>query len=266
MDCDDEKHRRAIQVEAGLIAFRRTEDNLLLLSRWYMACVQDPEHRLYWTPSELKPELPGFIQHRDDQSVLTNLIVDLGIRTVKLPAEFIKHNVPLNKPEREIDMRIDNNFEARKAMAKKKKPSRVGRFIERFVKVIRPRKKTDIRFAGVNTMGQICFEWDFLKDGKTLLKRFGVDPDDSKIYLSCIAQAMRMDVGSDRAARRKLRDDNLNKYMAEMEINRIAHEMRMEAEKNILKGNTIGEKFPTELPTIRTPAREVPPPEGGMNV
>jgi hypothetical protein len=60
------------QLEAGLIGLRNNESNRALVEEW--AKWMEDDQILTDTPSSY-PNHPNFIEHRHDQSILTNLVL-----------------------------------------------------------------------------------------------------------------------------------------------------------------------------------------------
>lgn len=93
MDCDTERYWNHRQLEAGTIVLEKNLSNAKLLYEW-----------LYWNgiphiinkePNVLgKENLPGFIDHRTDQSILTNLVIRNGYETEYMEnfRAYIKYN------------------------------------------------------------------------------------------------------------------------------------------------------------------------------
>lgn len=81
MNCDDEKYHNQIQLEAGILAVRKTEFNIKLLREWLKYCsnifvVTDLPN------SKGFPNYKGFKEHRHDQSILTNLSIKYNIPSI----------------------------------------------------------------------------------------------------------------------------------------------------------------------------------------
>jgi hypothetical protein len=90
MGCEDEKYLEFPQVEAGTLAFRKTFENLNFVVEWLMWCkhpfiLEDPLG--FYADEE-----SYFIEHRYDQSVLTNLVVKYNITPSKALFNYIKYN------------------------------------------------------------------------------------------------------------------------------------------------------------------------------
>ena len=72
MGCDTEYYWNQRQLEAGTLAFQKNEFNLYFLNEWLGWCKQPSimcKNQNYFNV----PNLPGFVDHRTDQSILTNL-------------------------------------------------------------------------------------------------------------------------------------------------------------------------------------------------
>lgn len=79
MDCDSEKYYSSVQLEAGLFALLKTNYNIDLIKQWLQYCM-DPDILIDKPNICGKPNLPGYIEHRYDQSVLTNIIIKENIK------------------------------------------------------------------------------------------------------------------------------------------------------------------------------------------
>jgi len=82
MDCDNPNYWWASQLEAGIVAFRKTKFNMELVEEWLNIC-QVPA--IMTDDKSIHGEdLEGFVQTRCDQSVLTNLQIKYGLPTVPI--------------------------------------------------------------------------------------------------------------------------------------------------------------------------------------
>jgi hypothetical protein len=72
MGCNDFDYHNAKQLEAGTLAFQKTDENINFLHEWLSWCCM-PEIICKNMNYYGKPNLPGFKAHRGDQSILTNL-------------------------------------------------------------------------------------------------------------------------------------------------------------------------------------------------
>lgn len=78
MGCDEEKYHDIIQVEAGIIIIKKSFDSMKWVAEW-LKWAQN-ENILTDLPNICgKENLPGFRDHRHDQSILTNLKVKYDI-------------------------------------------------------------------------------------------------------------------------------------------------------------------------------------------
>jgi hypothetical protein len=91
MDCDDDKYHNQIQLEAGVVGVRNTKFNIKLIEEWLMYCSN------IFIISDLPnicglPNYKGFIEHRHDQSILTNLAIKYDLPSIKLDNQYISYN------------------------------------------------------------------------------------------------------------------------------------------------------------------------------
>lgn len=77
MDCDEEDYWNSAQLEAGFMVWKVSEKSKEIVSEWLRYC-KDPRI-INNDPSVLKEELPEFKEHRNDQSIITNLAVREGL-------------------------------------------------------------------------------------------------------------------------------------------------------------------------------------------
>ena len=91
MDCDEAKYYNVCQVEAGAIALKKTGDMVLFLEEWLSYC--EDANILTDIPNVHGNNLDGFIEHRHDQSVLTNLMVRHNMKYSNELYKKIKFNV-----------------------------------------------------------------------------------------------------------------------------------------------------------------------------
>lgn len=78
MDCDSEEYWDTGQVWAGVIAVRVCEAAKKLLTMWQDWCLN--YHVISDEPS-VEPNFPDFVDHRHDQSILSNLVVKYKLPT-----------------------------------------------------------------------------------------------------------------------------------------------------------------------------------------
>ena len=96
MGCDDEKYWEAKQLEAGFCAFVKTEQTVRLVNEWLKWC--SDERVLVTKPNECGlDDLPGYVDHRYDQSVLTNIAVKDDLSTIPMGTmgKYINYNARL---------------------------------------------------------------------------------------------------------------------------------------------------------------------------
>ena len=91
MRCDSKKYWNTIQLEAGIIGIKKNNYTIKLMEEYLKFC-SDPRIIKGGTNLCGLPNFPTFIDHRYDQSVLTNLKTKYGI----LPSLEIKNHVECN--------------------------------------------------------------------------------------------------------------------------------------------------------------------------
>lgn len=91
MGCDDEKYYNATQLEAGLLCLKNKPENIELVTEWFENC-KDMRKITDIQNQGPKLNLPNFIDHRHDQSILTNIIIKKGIVSYHLDDSFIRYN------------------------------------------------------------------------------------------------------------------------------------------------------------------------------
>jgi hypothetical protein len=82
---------RLFCIHAGLLAFKKTPFNIKLIEQWNYFV--NNKNILTEIPniSEL-PNLDGFVEHRYDQSILTNLAIYHGVNSQNLDERYVKYN------------------------------------------------------------------------------------------------------------------------------------------------------------------------------
>jgi hypothetical protein len=91
MNCDFPEFYSSVQLEAGVIALKKTDFNIQLLKDWYHYMKVD--NLLVDSPNIYGlPNLPNFIEHRHDQSILTNLSLLRKIKNHRLTKETVNCN------------------------------------------------------------------------------------------------------------------------------------------------------------------------------
>ena len=91
MGCDEEKYYNYPQIEAGIIMLKKTEGNINLVNEWFHYA---KDYRVI-TDSTNECGLlnfPEFVDHRHDQSILSNLFIKYN----KQPSDFFKGMVNFN--------------------------------------------------------------------------------------------------------------------------------------------------------------------------
>lgn len=91
MDCDEEKYHQTSQMEAGTLIIKKTKETLELVKDYLYYCsikqIIDNE------PNKFSDNFDGWQFHRNDQSVLTNLIVKHDLKFNNFFDNKIKNNV-----------------------------------------------------------------------------------------------------------------------------------------------------------------------------
>lgn len=77
MDCDEEDYWNSNQLEAGVQVWKKTEHSINIISDWMKFCLDS--RIIKNDPSSLGKELSTFKEHRNDQSVLTNIAIKEGL-------------------------------------------------------------------------------------------------------------------------------------------------------------------------------------------
>ena len=80
MGCDDPFYYNQRQLECGTIALVKNEKNIALLEEWLQWCLTPDAILKDKNPKEEND--PGFIDHRTDQSILTNLFYKYGLKGI----------------------------------------------------------------------------------------------------------------------------------------------------------------------------------------
>lgn len=91
MGCDEEKYHEHIQLEAGMICFKKTDNIINIVNEWLLYCT-NPN-----ISTDIKnitgPNFNDFIDHRHDQSILTNLAIKYNLNINNLLRQYITCNV-----------------------------------------------------------------------------------------------------------------------------------------------------------------------------
>lgn len=77
MDCDEEDYHNSNQLEVGFMVWKVCEESIKTVSEWLEFCTDS--QIINNDPSTLGEELSGFVSHRNDQSVLTNIAIRDGL-------------------------------------------------------------------------------------------------------------------------------------------------------------------------------------------
>jgi hypothetical protein len=84
MDCDSDLYKNSIQLEAGCCAFQKNEKTIKFVKEWLFFC---QNYDIVSKDNILENE-SNFIEHRYDQSILTNLSIKNGLKTVSIHQIF----------------------------------------------------------------------------------------------------------------------------------------------------------------------------------
>ena len=91
MDCDSSEYHNVIQLEAGILCFRKSAKTTELLQEWLEFCQN--ENILTDIKNIKGDNYENFKDHRHDQSVLTNLSVKYKLQASNILRTFITCNV-----------------------------------------------------------------------------------------------------------------------------------------------------------------------------
>lgn len=83
MECDNKNFWDENQTEAGQIAFRKNTFTIEFLKNWLNYAI-DPRIITDIANTQGKPNFDSFIDHRHDQSILTNLLIKYKINRINL--------------------------------------------------------------------------------------------------------------------------------------------------------------------------------------
>jgi hypothetical protein len=91
MDCDSEIYHKTSQMEAGFLIFKKTDDMIKLLKDYLHYCkikpIVDNENNIHGD------NFPNWQFHRNDQSILTNLIVKHKLNFSDSLDKYVKYNI-----------------------------------------------------------------------------------------------------------------------------------------------------------------------------
>ncbi len=96
MNCDEEKYHNIPQIEAGVLVFKKTEYMILFINEWLSYCKN--KNIITDIPNEHGNNLEGFVDHRHDQSILTNLTVRHNFQYSDVLLSHINYNAYIPKP------------------------------------------------------------------------------------------------------------------------------------------------------------------------
>lgn len=91
MGCDDSKYKNRLQLEAGILVFRKTAKTLEFVRKWLDFC-RNPQI-ITDSPNLFLENSPGFVDHRHDQSILTNLAEMDGFSSDETMRKYVRCNV-----------------------------------------------------------------------------------------------------------------------------------------------------------------------------
>ena len=77
MNCDEEDYHNSNQLEVGFMVWRVCEESIKTVSEWLEFCTDS--QIINNDSSTLGEDLSGFVSHRNDQSVLTNIAIRDGL-------------------------------------------------------------------------------------------------------------------------------------------------------------------------------------------
>jgi len=96
MNCDSPKYYNHVQLEAGVIGLKNNNFNRELIQEWFHYTKN--KNILTETPNISNlPNVNNFIEHRYDQSILTNLFIKHNLISYNLGTQQIKYN--FNQPK-----------------------------------------------------------------------------------------------------------------------------------------------------------------------
>jgi len=106
MGCDEEKYWNSIQLEDGFLAFRKTQKNIDFLNEWLEYCRD--ERVVTDIPNQCGLEnFDGFIDHRHDQSIITNLQLKYNLPCV-MGHTGVRHYIHWNVLEHKDGVEYSN--------------------------------------------------------------------------------------------------------------------------------------------------------------
>lgn len=94
MGCTSEIYFNQTQLEAGVVGFKNTPNNIKLITEWFEYCSN--EQIVSDNKNVFANNLPHFMDHRHDQSILTNLAIKYNINSYTVNDNMIRFNA--NQP------------------------------------------------------------------------------------------------------------------------------------------------------------------------
>ncbi len=97
MNCDLDVYWNSYQLEAGVCAFKKCDSTMFFLNQWLAYC----ENYNIVNDNLILPNVNTFIEHRHDQSILTNLSIKYNISSVSIEhvSRYILYGALKNKLE-----------------------------------------------------------------------------------------------------------------------------------------------------------------------
>lgn len=96
MNCDNEEYYNHVQLEAGVVGFKKNDFNKQLVQEWFEYTKN--KHILTELPNICNlPNINNFREHRYDQSILTNLFIKNKLISHRFNTDKIKYNY--NQPK-----------------------------------------------------------------------------------------------------------------------------------------------------------------------
>lgn len=83
MNCDSPEYWNSRQLEAGFVAFIKNNENIKFVEEWLN---YSKDENIIVTKENVcgLNNLPGYADHRHDQSILTNLCIKYKMRTIDI--------------------------------------------------------------------------------------------------------------------------------------------------------------------------------------
>jgi len=91
MDCDYPHYHHHTQLEAGILCFKKTDRIMGVLDEWIR--YGKNEKVMTDLPNEYGENYPGFIEHRWDQSIISNLAIKYGLNMNSELRSFVQCNI-----------------------------------------------------------------------------------------------------------------------------------------------------------------------------